>query len=106
MYKKDLFTTLNFLNSKGCCNTVFLSSEGIQSAIDGNNPKSVKLGAYNYLTFSNGKRAYKLMTNKTDQEKEFFLHYGPLGDKWAVCYFDIKHLTCNVILLKTNKNDE
>ena len=46
------------------------------------------------------------MTNKTDQEKEFFLHYGPLGDKWAVCYFDIKHLTFNVILLKTNKKDE
>ena len=98
MYKKDLFTTLNFLTSKGCCNTVFLSSEGIQSAIDGNNPKSVKLGAYNYLTYSNGKRAYKLMTNKTDQEKEFFLHYVPLGNKWAVRHFHLKDLTFDVIL--------
>ena len=100
--------TLNSITSKGCCNTVYLSSEGMQSAIDGNNPKSVKLGTYNFLRYSNGKRAYKLITNRTDQEKEFFLHYGPLGNKWAVCYFDLQNLASNVIIFRltsmTNNN--
>ena len=77
---------------------VYLSSGGIQSAIDSNNPKSVKLGAYNFLRYSNGKRAYKLIANRTDQEKEFFLHYAPLGNKWAVRYFDILDLTSNAIV--------
>ena len=75
-----------------------MSSGGIQSAIDINNPKSVKLGAYNFLRYSNGKRAYKLMTNKTDQEEEFFLHYEPLGNKWAVRYFDLLDLTSSAII--------
>ena len=74
-----------------CCDTVYLSSTGIQSSIDVTNPKSVKLGSYEYQEQSNGKRAYKLITDKEDQEKEFFLHSEPLTNKWAVGYYVIQN---------------
>ena len=35
------------------------------------------------------------MTNKTDQEKEFFLHFEPLSNKWAVSYYDVQALISN-----------
>ena len=68
----------------GCCDTISLSSTGIQSSFDVTNPKSTKLGSYVYQEHFNGKRAYKLSIGKEDQEKEFFLHSEPLTNKWAV----------------------